>query len=193
VRCVDRFSAERFAALPLRPPSTSRSPRYQGDAFKSGAYADCSGRPPAICISAITRTPAHPPTRNAAIAHHIESIWLPRFSCSRARNSASPLTRSRLGHGALERNRRGSENNVGETPGQRREVSRVGTRPMHRSKIFYARRNVYLTSFDPRSRGSEVRASNWQGSALDRTAFYASASYGARYFNRSSQGHMRHL
>jgi hypothetical protein len=165
------FPAERFAVLPLRPPSTSRSPRYQGDPFKSGAYADCSGSPPAICISAITRTPAHPPTRNAAIAHHIESIWLPRFSCSRAKNSASPLTRSRLGHEALERNRRGSENNVGETPGQRREGSRVGTRPMHRSKIFYARRNVYLTSFDPRSRGG----------------------YGARYFNRPSQGHIRHL
>jgi hypothetical protein len=44
------------------------------------------------------------------------------------------LTRCSLGHHAFERNRRGSENSVGETPGQRRERSWVGTRPMHRAK-----------------------------------------------------------
>jgi hypothetical protein len=168
----------------------SRSLCYQSDAFKSGTCADCSGRPPAICMSAITRTPAHPPTRNAAIGHHIESIWLPRFACSRARNSASPLTQLRLGRGALERNRRGSENNVGETSGQRWKGNRVGNRPIHRTKSPTRR---IVDKLCPHNRGAEVRASKWEGSALEMRAFHSSASYGARYLKGPSQGHQRHL
>src|ERR1700738_4583865 len=70
--------ASRVTAL-LAPAPMSRSPRYQGTPFKSGACANCFGRPPATCISAMTSTPANPPARNAAITHQIESIWLPRF------------------------------------------------------------------------------------------------------------------
>ena len=57
-----------------RLTSTSRSPRYQGIPFKSGASADCSGNPPAIRISDMTSMPAHPPPKNAVKTHQNETI-----------------------------------------------------------------------------------------------------------------------
>jgi hypothetical protein len=56
---------------------------YQGMPLRSGAFDDCSGRPPAMCISAMSRTPAKPPPIKAATTHHNETICRPRFSWSR--------------------------------------------------------------------------------------------------------------
>ena len=63
--------------------STSRGPSYQGMPFRSGAFDDCSGKPPAICMSAMSRTPTHPPPIKAATTHQNETIWYPRFPWSR--------------------------------------------------------------------------------------------------------------
>jgi hypothetical protein len=51
--------------------------RYQCNPFKSALCVASSGSPPAICISAMIRTPAHPPPKNAAIAHQTEIILSP--------------------------------------------------------------------------------------------------------------------
>ena len=69
---MPRHVGELQAASCLTP--TSLSPRYQGISLKSGACADCSGNPPAICINDMTSTPAHPPPKNAAKTHQNETI-----------------------------------------------------------------------------------------------------------------------
>lgn len=56
---------------------------YQGTWLRSCACGDCSGRPPAITSSAMSRTPAHPPPANAATNHQNETICLPPFRRSR--------------------------------------------------------------------------------------------------------------
>jgi hypothetical protein len=71
---LSRILGERRLA-PCAP--MSRDPRYQGSPFKSGACADCSGNPPAICINVMTSTPAHPPPINAANTHQNETIGSP--------------------------------------------------------------------------------------------------------------------
>jgi hypothetical protein len=63
--------------------STSASSSYQGMPFRSGVFDDCSGKPPAICMSAMSRTPAHVPPIKAATTHQNETIWYPRFLWSR--------------------------------------------------------------------------------------------------------------
>jgi hypothetical protein len=63
--------------------STSRTSSYQGMPFRFGAFDDCSGKPPAICMRAMSRTPAHPPPIKAATTHQNETIWYPRFPWSR--------------------------------------------------------------------------------------------------------------
>jgi hypothetical protein len=51
---------------------------YQGIPLRSGTFAvDCSGRPPDMRMSAIIRTPVHPPPTNATINHQAETIPAP--------------------------------------------------------------------------------------------------------------------
>src|ERR1700704_3227160 len=73
---VSRTLGER---RPAPCAATSDDPRYQGNPFKSGACADCSGNPPAICINVMTSTPEHPPPINAANTHQNETIGSPPF------------------------------------------------------------------------------------------------------------------
>jgi hypothetical protein len=75
--------------------STSASSSYQGMPFRSGAFDDCSGKPPAICMSAMSRTPTHVPPIKAATTHQNETIWHPRFPWSRKLpgNDAAPWLR----------------------------------------------------------------------------------------------------
>jgi hypothetical protein len=48
--------------------------RYQCSPFRSGAWADGFGNPPAMPIRAMTRTPAHPPPMKAVNANQKVSI-----------------------------------------------------------------------------------------------------------------------
>ena len=63
--------------------STSTNAPYQGMPFRSGAFDDCSGKPPATCMSAMSRTPTHAPPIKPATTHQNETIWYPRFPWSR--------------------------------------------------------------------------------------------------------------
>jgi hypothetical protein len=57
---------------------------YQGIPLRSGTLAvDCSGSPPAMRISAMSRMPVNPPPTNATINHQAETICRPRFPWSR--------------------------------------------------------------------------------------------------------------
>lgn len=74
-----------------RSTSRSRSPRYQRSPFKSGACADCSGNPPAICINDMTNMPAHAPPIKLAKTHQNEIMGSPPFLPSVARKIAPRL------------------------------------------------------------------------------------------------------
>ena len=57
---------------------------YQGIPLRSGRLAvDCSGSPPAMRSSAMSKMPATPPPTNATINHQAETIARPHFPWSR--------------------------------------------------------------------------------------------------------------
>jgi hypothetical protein len=70
---------------------TSRHRHYQGSPFKSGACADCSGNPPAICINVMTSTPAHPLPINAANTHQNETIGSSLLALMVLRKDRAPV------------------------------------------------------------------------------------------------------
>ena len=70
---------ERWAGVQLCQVRRAMSPcsSYQGIPLRSGACGDVSGKPADMFISAMTRTPANPPPRNANNTHQIETMVTP--------------------------------------------------------------------------------------------------------------------
>jgi len=65
---------------------------WRGISDKSILGADGSGSPPAMVINAITEHAAHPPPKNAANTHHIETSWSPPFPLVRRLPEYAPAT-----------------------------------------------------------------------------------------------------
>lgn len=85
--CCKRSSlSEAFTALGLSYPCTP---------WRSGTSGACSGRSPAINISAMSRTPAHPPATKPTTTHQNETIRLPPFSRPRGSPGTDPAPRLR--------------------------------------------------------------------------------------------------
>jgi hypothetical protein len=97
---VDPSAGRSAWATSARHPTSlnrrdSRSSQAQGIPFKSGARSDCLGNPPAICINAITSTPANPPPMNAAITHQNETIKPPLSDDRQKQGSLIPTLSGR--------------------------------------------------------------------------------------------------
>jgi len=101
--------------------------------LSSGAFADDSCKSPAMCINAMSKTPANPPPTNATSTHHNETICRPRFLWSRELPGTStsapapPLGRPIIRHARYRCH--GHLSNTRKKSGTRRTVLPSANRP----------------------------------------------------------------